>query len=171
VEYRYYDRFINKRTRVRYDVTPLFRNPDVFTNLVEDLFRPFRKKGVEVIVGIDALGFVLAGAIAAKQRLPLAVVRKEGKLPGVKETVIRTSFVDYTKKKKTLEMARGVIRKGDRVLIVDEWIETGAQVKAAIRLVERQGGIVVGISVLNADRNKRTKFLFDNYFCYGINLQ
>lgn len=169
MNYAYYDRFINKKTKVRYDVTPLFRDPVVFGHLVEDLFRPFRKK-VDVVVGIDALGFILAGAIANKQKLPLAVVRKGGKLPGIRGTVLRTSCVDYTKKKKHFEMTKGSIKKGDRVLIVDEWIETGAQVKAALRLIEMQGGIVVGISVLNAERNKKTESIFDNYSCHAINL-
>ena len=65
-------------------------------------------------------------------------------------------------------MNKGSIKKGDRVLIVDEWIETGSQAKAAIKLIEKQGGKVIGITVLKAHRTKRTKILFDKYNCKSI---
>ena len=65
-------------------------------------------------------------------------------------------------------MGKGSIKKGDKVLIVDEWLETGSQVKAAIKLIEKQGGKIIGITVLAAEKNSKNKILFDKYNCKAI---
>jgi len=168
MDYSYYERFINKNTRGRYDVTPLFGEPKAFSNLIADLSGLFRKDSYEVIVGIDALGFIIGGAMAHKLGKRFVPVRKGGKLPGVKGTVLRTSSTDYTGQKKALEMNKGSIHKGERVLIVDEWIETGAQIKSAIKLIVIQGGKVVGVAALCAERNPKTRILFEKYNCRAI---
>lgn len=170
MEYEYYYKYINKKTRNRYDATPIFANPKVFSNLVTDLTRPFRNVKLDKIVGLDALGFILGGAISERLKVGFVPVRKGGKLPGVKGSVIKTSTIDYTKKKKTFEMNKGSIKRGDRVLIVDEWIETGSQVKAAIKLVEKQGGKVIGVSALCAEKTPKTKVLFYKYNCKAIGI-
>jgi adenine phosphoribosyltransferase len=163
MNYDYYEKYINKKTTGRYDVTPLFENPEVFNRLIGDLIKPFKNIKFDKIVGLDALGFVLAGAIAIGMKKGFVPVRKEGKLPGVEGTVVRTSFVDYSKNGKTFEINRNSTKKGDKVLIVDEWIEIGTQLKASIKLIEKLGGKVIGISALNVDENNETRILFDKY--------
>ena len=59
-----YKKYINMKTKGRCDVTPIFENSKVFSNLISDMIKPFTKTGIDKIAGIDALGFVLAGAIA-----------------------------------------------------------------------------------------------------------
>ncbi len=168
MNFKYYDKLINKKTKGRYDVTPIFKNSKVFFNLINDLTKFFSSVRYDVIVGLDALGFILGGAMAYKLRKSFVPVRKGGKLPGIKGTVLKTSFVDYTNTKKSFEMNSGSIKKGERVLIVDEWIETGTQVKAAIKLIEKQGGKVIGIAALCAEKTPKTKILFDKYNCKAI---
>jgi len=170
MKYDYYERLINKKTTGRCDVTPLFNDPKVFGSLINDLIRPFKGVKIDKVVGLDALGFILGGAVALRAKKGFVPIRKGGKLLGVAGTLLKTSFVDYSKRKKTFEMNKGSIKKGDRVLIVDEWIETGAQAFVAIRLIERQGGRVIGITVLNADRTKKTEGLFREYNLKGINV-
>jgi adenine phosphoribosyltransferase len=167
MKYKYYDKLINKKTRSRYDVTPIFRHPQAFSNLVKDLIKPFRKTRINKIVSLDALGFVLGGAISNELKVGFVPIRKGGKLPG--RNLIRTSFVDYTKKRKTFELNKGAIGRGDRVLIVDEWIETGAQIDAAVRLIERCGGKIIGIATLHVDKNPRTDALCGKYNCKALN--
>lgn len=163
MNYDYYEKYINKNTTGRCDIIPLFENPEVFSRLINDLIEPFKNIKFDKIVGLDALGFVLGGAIAIRMKKGFVPVRKEGKLPGVKGTVARTSFVDYSKNRKTFEINKNSIKKGDKVLIIDEWIETGTQLKASIKLVEKLGGEVIGISALNVDKNNETRILFDKY--------
>ena len=58
MDYSYYDRLINKRTKVKYDVTPIFTNPEAFSNLIKDFSKMFRKEEYDVIMGLEALGFI-----------------------------------------------------------------------------------------------------------------
>jgi len=174
MNYKYYDAFIDRNTQLRYDktpildITPIFQHPQAFSNLIDDLIKPFKNSKFNKIVGLDALGFILGGAIAYKLKRGFVPVRKGGKLPGIKGTVIRASFIDYTKNKKTIEMNKSAIRKGDKVLIVDDWIETGSQIKAAIKLIEKQGGKVVGITALCAERTPKAEILFEKYNCKAV---
>ncbi|MBU4502970.1 MAG: adenine phosphoribosyltransferase [Nanoarchaeota archaeon] len=168
MKYKYYDKYINKKTKGRYDVTPLFENPKSFSNLISDLLKPFKKEKFNKVAGLDALGFIIGGALSQKARVGFVTVRKLGKLPGVKGTVIKTKFKDYTKTNKGLEISKTAIKKGDKVLIVDEWIETGSQLKGTIKLIEKLGGKVIGITALVAHKSKNTKILFDKYNCKAI---
>jgi adenine phosphoribosyltransferase len=171
MRFEYYDRLINKRTKRRYDVTPIFGDAKAFSSLVTDMAALFGKERFDTIVGIDALGFIIGGAMALKLRKGFVPVRKGGKLPGIKGTVLRVSSKDYTKTMKSFEMNKGSIRKGEKVLIVDEWIETGSQVKAAIKLIEMQGGKVIGIAALCAEKTPKTRILFDKYNCRAIGIE
>jgi adenine phosphoribosyltransferase len=102
----------------------------------------------DVVVGIDALGFILGTGIALRTDKGLVVARKGGKLPLACD---EESFVDYTGQTKTLAMRFDAIRTGTRALIADEWLETGAQVRAVIALLERRGARVAGIASLHID--------------------
>ncbi len=149
----------------RNDVTPLFADPAAFSELVDDLAAPFLDTPFEFIAGIDALGFILGAALAMKLRKGFIPLRKGGKLP---VAVISREFKDYSGQAKSLELRQGMIKPGDRVLLVDEWIETGAQVEAAIGLIESQGGKIIGITTINIDANKRTKRLSEHYQAHSL---
>ena len=170
MNFSFYEKYINTHTKGRNDVTPIFGNPQVFSHMIADLQKPFRRAHYDTIAGLDAIGFIIGGAMAQIHKVGFVPIRKGGKLPGVHGTVVRTTFTDYTRQRKQFEINRRAIRRGDRVLIVDDWIETGAQAKAAIRLIERFGGIVVGVSVLCAHHNRRTQSLFDTYHLKAIKI-
>jgi adenine phosphoribosyltransferase len=146
----------------RCDVTPLFSDFEAFSALVEDLLDRFGGIEFDYVAGIDALGFILGTAIAVQAQKGFVPLRKHGKLPV--ETEVET-FVDYTGEEKGLELRVGAIREGDRVLLVDEWVETGAQARAAAELIERSGGEVVGIAAVNIDDNEKTRELKERYNC------
>jgi adenine phosphoribosyltransferase len=139
----------------RCDVTPLFADYVAFSALVEPL-------AFEVVVGIDALGFILGAVLALRTHVGFVPVRKGGKLPGAVDSA---ECVDYTGQPKTLELRRDALEPGTRVLLVDEWIETGAQAQAAIQLIEGQGGIIAGIASLHVDDNEQTEPLRARYHC------
>jgi adenine phosphoribosyltransferase len=149
----------------RYDVTPLFADPEAFSNLVEDLLERFAGVPFDLIAGIDALGFILGAAMAMKAGKGFVPVRKGGKLP---VDVDQVSLVDYTGEEKALEIRPDAIEEGVRVLVVDEWIETGAQVSATVDLIEGRGGVVAGIASIAMDENPRTEGLRDSYLCHTV---
>jgi len=141
-------------------VTPLFVDYESFAGLVDDLLVQIADVAFDAVAGIDALGFVLGTTIAIRTQKPFIAIRKEGKLPGPR---ISAQFVDYTGKQKGLEMRPDAVRPGNAVLVVDEWIETGAQVRAAAQLIEQQGGTVVAIATINLDANETTRPLKEKY--------
>lgn len=131
----------------RYDITPLFANPEGFKALVDDLLGQIGDTAFDLVAGIDALGFVLGTALEVRTQRGFLAVRKGGKLPvaGIQSA----TFVGYSDTEKSLEIRTDQIATGTRVLLVDEWVDTGAQAKAAVQLIEQQGGIVAGIATIN----------------------
>ena len=149
----------------RSDVTPIFAEPAAFAALVEDLARPWAGERVQQVAGLDALGFIVGTALALKLGAGFVPVRKGGKLPVAHD---RETVTDYSGIAKTLELRTGAFAPGTRVLVVDEWIETGAQARAAIALIERAGGVVVGIAAICLRKNERTADLTARYRCHSL---
>ena len=148
----------------RCDVTPLFADFEAFSALVEDIFAHFRGLEFDYVAGIDALGFILGTAVALRAKKGFISIRKGGKLPVETRSV---QFVDYTGLQKSLEIRPDMLPSDARILLVDEWIETGAQVNAAIELIENQQCEVVGIATINIDENDLTSSLKKKYNCYS----
>lgn len=146
----------------RCDVTPLFADYVAFSALVDDLAALVEPLTFEVVAGIDALGFILGAALALRTHTGFVPIRKGGKLP---VAVDSAECVDYTGQRKTLELRRDALKPGMRALVVDEWIETGAQVRAVIQLIEGQGGVIAGIASLHMDENEATEPLRTHYTC------
>ncbi len=149
----------------RCDVTPLFADPLAFAQLVDDLAGPFTAVPLDYVAGIDALGFILGAALAVRLNKGFIPIRKGGKLP---VAVRRAEFVDYSGQAKSLELRHDALRPGDRVLLVDEWIETGAQAQTAVSLIEQAGGVVAGIAAINIDDNPGAARLCQNYRCHAV---
>jgi adenine phosphoribosyltransferase len=145
-----------------YDLTTLFRNGEAFRTVIERLAERFREDKIDVIVGIEARGFMLAAALAYEYELGIVPVRKPGKLPW------RITGEDYTLEygQGRLEVHEDAVEKGQRVLIVDDVLATGGTAAATGRLVNRLGATVCGyaflleISVLNG----RDRLGSDNVF-------
>ena len=132
----------------RSDISSLFLDPAAFQAAIKAMADPFRSSHVSKVVALDALGFVFGSRVAEELKVGLVLFRKEGKVPVEKKTV---QFVDYSKTQKAFEVVSGAIGSEDRILIVDEWSETGSQLKAAIALVKQCQGAVAGISCFNVD--------------------
>ena len=126
------------------DITPLLGNPDALETAVKALSGLFSDAGIDVVVAIEARGFVLGAPVAMKLGTGLVPVRKAGKLPW------HTYGVDYALEygSETLEMHRDALREGSRALIVDDVLATGGTMQATAELVERCGGVVAGMAVL-----------------------
>ncbi|MGD2028042.1 MAG: phosphoribosyltransferase family protein [Anaerolineales bacterium] len=149
----------------RNDVTPLFADAKGFAALVANIYSHFPREGYDLVAGIDALGFVMGAAIALRAERGFFAVRKGGKLPVETESL---DFVDYTGKQKSLEIRTDILTPGTRVLLVDEWVETGAQVWTAVRLIESQEGVIAGIGSINFDESKTIQALKERYDCYQV---
>ena len=101
---------------------------------------PYRNAGVQGVAGIEARGFILGGAIADKLGCGFVPIRKKGKLPW--KTIGQEYTLEYGVD--IIEMHEDAIDKGERILIVDDLIATGGTAEAAVKLVRRSGGDIVG---------------------------
>ncbi len=126
------------------NITPLFRNPKAFRMAVDGLITHFKDADAQVIVGIESRGFLLSAPMAYVMEAGKIMARKKGKLPG--EVIECAHGLEYGDS--VLEIHADAIRKGERVLIIDDVLATGGTVGAAVNLVERLGGIVVGLGFL-----------------------
>jgi len=134
-----YKKYIDKD---KGDITLIFSDAVIFNRVVNDLSNLLSHTDYDKILGIEARGFILGGAVSFNSHKAFVPVRKKGGLSG--PTVQRT-FVDYTRKQKTLEIKLDAIKPNDKVIIIDDWIETGTQVKTCVSMVEELGGKVVSI--------------------------
>ena len=127
------------------DPSTIYINARAFHALVDDLIAPFDPSEIDVIAGFDAMGFVLGSAIATRLGKGFLTIRKAGKVPVETDVV---DFVNYSRRTQQMEMRKPAFAPGTRVLLVDQWVETGGTMDAGIRLVERQGGVIAGIATV-----------------------
>ncbi len=127
-----------------YDVTTLLADPRAFQRAIDVMATPHVGEPLDVIVGIDARGFILAAALAYKLCKGLVLVRKKGKLPAA----TRTARYELEYGVDEIEMHADAVAPGARVLIVDDLLATGGTASAAVQLVRDSGGHVVECAFL-----------------------
>ena len=144
------------------DPTSIYINAAAFTDLLDDLTEDIEAGSADVVAGLDAMGFVLGAGIAARMELGFLPIRKAGKLCVDTDAV---SFSNYSGRTQDMEMRNPAFAPGTRVLLVDQWVETGGTMDGAIRLVERQQGVVAGIVAIAIETNARTAAYRRDYHC------
>ncbi|XP_032810898.1 adenine phosphoribosyltransferase-like [Petromyzon marinus] len=144
------------------DPSRLYCNKEALRDCVEDLVGPFLNDSIDIVAGIDGMGFILGTAVAYRLHKGFLAIRKAGHLC-VK--TISQNYTDYSGKNKELEVRTDVIKPGIRVLIVDQWIETGGTMNAAIALVENLGGIVAGVATICMEETAAGLSLQKSYKC------
>ncbi|WP_114907593.1 adenine phosphoribosyltransferase [Ornithinimicrobium murale] len=125
------------------DFTPLLLDPPLRDRVVADVVR--RRRGtVDVVIGVEARGFILGAIIAHELGVGFVPVRKEGKLPAA------THAVSYTLEygSATIELHTDAVRPGERVLVVDDVLATGGTAAATVDLVRQCGGEAVAVEVV-----------------------
>lgn len=124
------------------DITPLLRSPKSFQAVVDSLTNKFADERIDLVLGVEARGFIIAGAVALNLGVGFVPVRKAGKLP------CETSAVEFELEygTDTLEMHNDAVEPGQRVLIIDDLLATGGTAVACCKLVENAGGEVAALA-------------------------
>ncbi|XP_004946635.1 adenine phosphoribosyltransferase isoform X1 [Gallus gallus] len=144
------------------DPSRLYCHPQGLQDCVADLLQPFQGDPIDLVAGIDAMGFILGAAVAATLHKGFLAIRKAGHL--CVETLTEP-YTDYSGREKVMEMRTDTVTPGVRILLVDQWVETGGTMRAAIRLVERQGGVVAGVAAICIEDSEGGRWIRERYKC------
>ena len=126
------------------DVTTLFSDPRGFRMAVDQMLHPYAGEQIDKVVGLEARGFILGGAIAHQLGTGFVPIRKKGKLPGA--TISQEYKLEYGAA--VVEVHDDAIQAGERILLVDDLLATGGTAEAGIKLVERLGGEIMGCAFI-----------------------
>ena len=126
------------------DITTLTKNADAFRDVIDWMVDLYADSDVDCVVAIEARGYIFGAPLAYKLGAGFVLVRKPGKLPA--KTISESYELEYGTN--TLEMHEDAIEPGQRVLLIDDLLATGGSARAAINLVERLGGTIVGVAFM-----------------------
>jgi adenine phosphoribosyltransferase len=132
------------------DIWRAFADRELFARAVAALAVPFRGERYTKVAGVEGRGFILGGAMAAHTGAGFVAIRKaDGWLPG--DLLERSTEPDWQGRSHSLRLQRGALTPEDRVVLVDDWYETGAQALAARDLIEETGATLLGMSIIVDD--------------------
>lgn len=137
-----------------YDITSILTNPEAFKFCIDKMVETYKNQKIDAIAGVESRGFVFAAPLAQALGVPLILIRKKGKLPG--DTYQCTYSLEYGSA--TIEVHKSDIKKGQKIVVIDDLIATGGTLAAAKNLIEQGGGEVaeffgvVGLPDLNYDK-------------------
>ena len=146
------------------DVTPLLANKDAYQESIQLISEFAKDKKVDVIVGPEARGFLFGCPVALALHCGFVPVRKPGKLP--REVISQSYDLEYGSNE--IQMHSDSIQAGQNVLVVDDLLATGGTVEAAISLIEKMGGNVVGIAFLIELEALKGRELLKDYDVYSV---
>lgn len=126
------------------DVTTLFADPRGFRMAIDQMLHPYAGVDIDKVVGLEARGFILGGAIAHQLSVGFVPIRKKGKLPGT--TISQDYKLEYGEA--IMEIHDDAVQPGEKVLVVDDLLATGGTAEAGIKLLERLGGEIVSTAFI-----------------------
>jgi len=126
------------------DVTTLFADPRGLRICIDQLLDPYAGQQIDKVVGLEARGFIIGGAIAHQLTVGFVPIRKKGKLPG--KTLSQEYTLEYGEA--IMEVHHDAIEPGEKVLVVDDLLATGGTCEAGIKLIEQMGGDIIGCAFI-----------------------
>ena len=152
------------------DVTSVLQDADGLKLAIDTMQEKIKDLDFDVVAGPESRGFIFGTPLAYNNHKPFVLIRKKGKLPC--ETVAMEYDLEYGTA--TIEMHKDSVKKGQKVLIVDDLIATGGTTEAMIKLIESLGGEVVGVVVLIElaglkGREKISGYRLESAICYEGN--
>ena len=126
------------------DITTLLQHPEAFKYVCDELTQRYKSENIDVVVGIEARGFIFGSVLAYNLGCSFVPIRKPGKLPA--KTISEEYELEYGKN--TIEIHEDAIKEGQKILIVDDLLATAGTMKAAIKLIERLKGKVVECAIV-----------------------
>lgn len=147
-----------------YDITTVLKDRTGFAQLIDAFAQYYIGRDIDVVLGIEARGFIFGPALAYRLNAGFVPIRKPGKLPAETETV----KYDLEYGSDSLQIHKDAIRPGQRVIIVDDLLATGGTMQASVELVERLGGKVISLGVAIELDFLKGRNRFPNYDVFSL---
>jgi len=150
-----------------YDITSILANPEAFQFCLNEMISIYKDKNIDAVAGVESRGFVFGAPLAQALGIPLILIRKKGKLPG--DTYKCSYALEYGTAE--IEVQKADIKKGQKIVVIDDLIATGGTVEATCSLIEELGGEVaccaflMELAGLNG-REKLAKYDVKSVICY-----
>jgi len=126
------------------DITTMLQDKEAFKYAIDSMAEHFRDKGIDLVIGPEARGFILGAPLAYAIGAGFVPVRKKGKLPF--DTMSMSYDLEYGSD--DLEIHADAVKKGQKVVIVDDLLATGGTIESVIKLIEAAGGEIAGLGFL-----------------------
>ena len=124
-----------------YDITPILQNPELYNSVTELIAEKYKDNMPDKVIGIESRGFIFGMPLAYNLNLGFVPIRKKGKLPA--DTYEVSYDLEYGSA--VIEIHKDALKKGEKVIIVDDLLATGGTAAAAVELIEKCGAEVLGI--------------------------
>ena len=147
------------KTSPKRDVYPLLEHPDAYKDVMNDLVTHIGQFSYDRIAGLEATGMLFGSVLSYILEKPFLAIRRKGKYPYTSEELLTADTVDYSNSSKSFQIPHTHVDAGERIVIVDDWMETGNQFLLAKELLEGAGATVVGGLFLAIQDNKKTTML------------
>lgn len=150
---------------VFWDITPLLKDRHAFRECIKGISDHFRNRDIDIVVSNEARGFIIGAAVAHELGVGFVPVRKKGKLPP------KVATLSYKKEYESdiIEIREDGVKRGDKVLLIDDLLATGGTIKANADLVETLGGKVVGMGFLvELEYLHPREYLGDKYDTFSL---
>lgn len=158
---------ILKDSAGRRDICTIYRDIELTKAIVEDFAKKFEGK-VDYVAAPESLGFILGSFLSAALGVGFIPIRNGDIAVLNQEDAIRSSYIDHSDISRTLQVRRSNLPKGSRILLVDDWMETGATHHACRDILDEAGANLAGIVAIGCNLNDRTKALLDQGALYCI---
>jgi adenine phosphoribosyltransferase len=126
------------------DITTLIKDPAAFKYVIDELTKRYADEKIDIVAAVESRGYVFGAPLAYNLGAGFVTIRKPGKLPC--ETYSQEYELEYGKN--TIEIHKDAVKKGQRVLLIDDLIATGGSSKAAAKLIELEGGKIIEIAFI-----------------------
>lgn len=141
------------------DITTALQRPEIFKKTIDLLAKHYQNKQIDYIIGIESRGFIFASALAYILGCGFVPIRKSGKLPA--EVIAQEYELEYGTDK--IEIHKDALRKGDRVLIIDDLLATGGTTMAAAELVNKTGATISGFAFMIELKDLKAREKLEKY--------
>jgi adenine phosphoribosyltransferase len=143
------------------DISPIMENSKLFGEIIDNFYERYKTKKIDAVVALEARGFIFGAPLAYQLKVPLIMIRKEGKLPGeVYRATYRKLYGEGV-----FIMRKNALCTGQQVIIIDDFYSTGGSLEAAAKLVQQAGATVCEACFLinNTEVSNKISFPFPIY--------